>query len=222
MASRVSALPELEAPSGQELEDFSAIGGETLEELRKLLKVSDSVNMDAKNLHLNICCGRYEQSKMKKDLEHSCEQKAEEIATRESVDAVLTFALAGCGVLTLFPLILYGATVTAVGATAAGCVGGVASFKFKRVQKHKISQAEAELNEKRKDAAKAEKSVVAYTQLDFFADPFSKGLVELEGHLRVLEGILDELLKCVNTEFRLAKTLRKKLDEELAYLPLRS
>ncbi|CAI5461857.1 unnamed protein product [Closterium sp. Yama58-4] len=210
--AKLQTLPELEVPGGQELEAFCAIGGETLEELREFKEISDSVCRDAKELHLNICFLKDKESKSKKDSQHCCDQKAEEIATAKRVDTALTFALAGCVVVAI-PLFVYGATFLG----SAACIGGAVSAGGKGVQNHFTSQAEAELKKKREDSAKAEKSVVAYTRLDFSADPFSKGLDKLDGHLRALEDILASLLTSVaRNEFHQVFSLRKKLDKELS------
>ncbi|GJP62066.1 hypothetical protein CLOP_g19167, partial [Closterium sp. NIES-67] len=207
---RLKALPKLDAPSGKDLEEVLSVGSDILEQLSELLKVSDSVNKDARKLHLAMCCNRDNLSKQKKEYENRCDQLIKELGTGKKVDSVLqvtTLGLLAAGI----PLLLYGAGA----AGTLACVGAVASAVGKDLQQHHSSEAAAELYKKREDIVAAKGTLISYSQLDFSAAPLSTGLDTLDGHLQALMDILEEMLKKVQgNKFLQAEVLREELDDQ--------
>ncbi|CAI7746838.1 unnamed protein product [Closterium sp. NIES-54] len=202
--AKLQALSELEAPGGEDLEEFCIIGSETLKELKRLIEDSDGVNRDAKKLHQKICSSKSEQSKLKEDSQHDAKKKTKVVDARKKADAALTLAVAGAVVIPWFVF----------GATAAGVMAGYGGLMGLLVSKQFIGKAKAELNKKTEDAVKADQSVAAYTNLDFSASPFSQGLDRLGGHLQALEDVLGDLLISVkDNKFHQAFLLRKQLEE---------
>ncbi|CAI7789732.1 unnamed protein product [Closterium sp. NIES-53] len=132
--AKLQALSELEAPGGEDLEEFCIIGSETLKELKRLIEDSDGVNRDAKKLHLKTYLSKDEQSKLKEDSQHDAKKKTKVVDARKKADAALTLAVAGAVVI---PWFVFGATAAGVMAGYGGLMGLLVSKQF--IDKVKLS-----------------------------------------------------------------------------------